>query len=368
MSNMVVLGEKNKEIVSAILNEGTVTSNTISSETGEVTGFIYTNQLFVGDFVTVHEDSTMDNLIVEKFDSDSDLPIFGMIINEPIISNSENGERKAGLLILGNIIRFKLDEEAEINVNDKIALSDSFCTSSDKGHYYALFSANGDEYNYLDVFLPFTTATNGSAPNLFVFPEAIRSSVEDLGDYYGLNFADCGDIGDYAVITDSTKDGFGKIYQVCNFASNNGEILPKEEANLVYFNAVTGISWSCPQNTLWVVEKLLDRIIYKYNFPDAKVNDLVLDFNTGNLHKISTAIGSAFYLTNLNKTINLPLPNFGVTNKSSTQYISTSDVTMNNSAQPKFGDYIIATGDNYILKVTEINWDDVSFTKIYQYA
>ena len=162
MTNATILLEERKEVTTFLLDEGTITETTVITAVGETPGYAYSKPLKVYDFVTLSDKSEIGNIAVKKFDPDDDLPIFGMIVNDPRVK--ENDLREAGVLVLGHLARFKLAASlSDIDVNDLIYLGENGAIADEDGTWYAMHPVDdSDDYNYIEAFMPYEKQEGGS--------------------------------------------------------------------------------------------------------------------------------------------------------------------------------------------------------------
>ena len=112
MSDQIVLLEGRKEVTTFLLDDGDVTSKDVVTETGQNIGYEYTSKLYPEDTVTISDKSEIGKEMVKKYTGDNDEIPIGIIVNDPMVM--DNGQRKASVLVLGQLYRLKLAG----NIND----------------------------------------------------------------------------------------------------------------------------------------------------------------------------------------------------------------------------------------------------------
>ena len=71
MPDSIILLEERKEVTTFLLDEGTITTTTITTPTGETPGYEYAeNKIKVDDAVTLSENSDIGKPTVKKFTDD----------------------------------------------------------------------------------------------------------------------------------------------------------------------------------------------------------------------------------------------------------------------------------------------------------
>ena len=152
MQDQIVLLEGRKEVTTFLLDDGDITSKDVVTETGQSIGYEYTNKLYPEDTVIISPNSQIGKEMVKKYaGSDDEVPI-GIVVNDPVVMDS--GQRKASVLVLGQLYRLKLASEvSDISPADKITLGENGATKSDEGEFLALHPVeDSDEYNYVNCF------------------------------------------------------------------------------------------------------------------------------------------------------------------------------------------------------------------------
>ena len=152
MSDQIVLLEGRKEVTTFLLDDGDVTSKDVVTETGQNIGYEYTSKLYPEDTVTISDKSEIGKERVKKYTGDDgEIPI-GIVVNDPTVM--DNGQRKASVLVLGQLYRLKLASGiTDISPADKIKLGQNGAVKDSSGEYLALHPVeDSDEYNYVNCF------------------------------------------------------------------------------------------------------------------------------------------------------------------------------------------------------------------------
>ena len=152
MQDQIVLLEARKEVTTFLLDDGDIISKDVVTETGQSIGYEYTNKLYPEDTVIISPNSQIGKEMVKKYaGSDDEVPI-GIVVNDPVVMDS--GQRKASVLVLGQLYRLKLASGiSDISPADKIALGENGAIKSDDGEFLALHPVeDSDEYNYVNCF------------------------------------------------------------------------------------------------------------------------------------------------------------------------------------------------------------------------
>lgn len=152
MQDQIVLLEQRKEVTTFLLDDGDVTSKDVVTETGQSIGYDYTNKLYPEDTVTISDKSEIGKEMVKKFTGDNDEIPIGIIVNDPTVM--DNGQRKASVLVLGQLYRLKLASGVtDISAADKIRLGENGAVKDSSGEYLALHPVeDSDDYNYVNCF------------------------------------------------------------------------------------------------------------------------------------------------------------------------------------------------------------------------
>lgn len=176
MSNQIVLLEARKEVTTFLLDDGDISSKDVVTETGEDIGYEYTNKLYPEDTVTISPNSQIGKEMVKKYTgSDDEVPI-GIIVNDPVVM--DGGQRKASVLVLGQLYRLKLASNvSDIAPADKIKLGDAGAIKSDEGEFLALHPVtDSDEYNYINCFKIASAGSTGETGDT-----GAKGDTEDTG-------------------------------------------------------------------------------------------------------------------------------------------------------------------------------------------
>ena len=152
MQDQIVLLEQRKEVTTFLLDDGDVTSKDVVTETGQSIGYDYTDKLYPEDTVTISSKSEIGKEMVKKFTGDNDEMPIGIIVNDPTVM--DNGQRKASVLVLGQLYRLKLASGVtDISPADKIKLGENGAVKDSSGEYLALHPVeDSDDYNYVNCF------------------------------------------------------------------------------------------------------------------------------------------------------------------------------------------------------------------------
>lgn len=150
MQDQIVLLESRKEVTTFFLDDGDVTSKEVVTETGQNIGYDYTDKIYPEDTVAISPKSQIGKEMVKKYTGDE--VAIGIVVNDPVVMDS--GQRKASVLVLGQLYRLKLASGVnDIEPADKIALCDAGAVKSDDGDFLALHPVeDSDEYNYVNCF------------------------------------------------------------------------------------------------------------------------------------------------------------------------------------------------------------------------
>ena len=152
MTDQIVLLEASKEVTTFLLDDGDVSSKEVITTTGQNIGYEYTNKLFPEDTVTISDKSEIGKEMVKKYVAGSDETPIGIIVNDPVVMT--NGQRKASVLVLGQLYRLKLASGiTDISPADKIKLGENGAVKDSSGEFLALHPVeDSDEYNYVNCF------------------------------------------------------------------------------------------------------------------------------------------------------------------------------------------------------------------------
>ena len=137
MSNQIVLLEGRKEVTTFLLDDGDITSKEVITETGTDIGYEYTEKLYPEDTVTISSKSEIGKEMVKKYTGDNNEIPIGIIVNDPMVM--DNGQRKASVLVLGQLYRLKLASNVnDIAPADKIKLTEDGAIKDSSGEFLAL--------------------------------------------------------------------------------------------------------------------------------------------------------------------------------------------------------------------------------------
>ena len=152
MSNQIVLLEGRKEVTTFLLDDGDVTSKEVITETGTDIGYEYTDKLYPEDTVAISSKSEIGKEMVKKYTGENNEIPIGIIVNDPMVM--DNGQRKASVLVLGQLYRLKLASNVnDIAPADKIKLTEDGAIKDSSGEFLALHPVtDSDEYNYVNCF------------------------------------------------------------------------------------------------------------------------------------------------------------------------------------------------------------------------
>ena len=152
MQDQIVLLEARKEVTTFLLDDGDITSDNVVTATGQDIGYEYTDKLHPEDTVTISPKSQIGKEMVKRYTAEDNQVPIGIIVNDPVVMDS--GQRKASILVLGQLYRLKLASNVnDIAPADKIRLSENGAIKSDDGEFLALHPVvDSDEYNYVNCF------------------------------------------------------------------------------------------------------------------------------------------------------------------------------------------------------------------------
>lgn len=152
MQDQIVLLEARKEVTTFLLDDGDVTSKEVVTETGQGIGYEYTSKIYAEDTVTISEKSQIAKEMVKKYTGESGQVPIGIIVNDPTVM--DNGQRKASVLVLGQLYRLKLASNVnDIAPGDKIKLGEDGAVKDSSGEFLALHPVeDSDEYSYINCF------------------------------------------------------------------------------------------------------------------------------------------------------------------------------------------------------------------------
>ena len=152
MQDQIVLLEQRKEVTTFLLDDGDVTSKDVVTESGQSIGYDYTNKLYPEDAVAISDKSEIGKEMVKKYTGGNDEIPIGIVVNDPTVM--DNGQRKASVLVLGQLYRLKLASDVtNISPADKIKLGENGAVKDSSGEYLALHPVeDSDDYNYVNCF------------------------------------------------------------------------------------------------------------------------------------------------------------------------------------------------------------------------
>lgn len=152
MQDQIVLLEQKKEVTTFLLDDEDVTSKDVVTETGQSIGYDYTNKLYPEDTVTISDKSKIGKEMVKKYTGGNDEIPIGIVVNDPTVM--DNGQRKASVLVLGQLYQLKLASDVtNISPTDKIKLGENGAVKDSSGEYLALHPVeDSDDYNYVNCF------------------------------------------------------------------------------------------------------------------------------------------------------------------------------------------------------------------------
>lgn len=152
MTDQIVLLEASKEVTTFLLDDGDVSSKEVITTTGQNICYEYTNKLYPEDTVTISDKSEIGKEMVKKYVAGSDETPIGIIVNDSVVMT--NGQRKASVLVLGQLYRLKLASGVtDISPADKIKLGENGAVKDSSGEFLALHPVeDSDEYNYVNCF------------------------------------------------------------------------------------------------------------------------------------------------------------------------------------------------------------------------
>lgn len=226
MQDQIVLLESRKEVTTFLLDEGDVTSKEVVTKTGQSIGYEYTSKLSSEDTVTISTKSQIGKEMVKKYtEGSNDVPI-GIIVNDPIVM--ENGQRKASVLMLGQLYRLKLASDvSDIAPANKIKLSENGAVKDLAGEFLALHPvSNSDEYQYVNCFK--LASAGGSGEKGDTGDTGPAGPKGDTGDTGPVNLAGSLDTDD---TTNAIKNAPVAI-AIQNLQNDIGTITSVQQSNL----------------------------------------------------------------------------------------------------------------------------------------
>ena len=235
MSNQIVLLEGRKEVTTFLLDDGDVTSKEVITETGTDIGYEYTDKLYPEDTVTISSKSEIGKEMVKKYTgSNNEIPI-GIVVNDPIVM--ENGQRKASVLVLGQLYRLKLASNVnDIAPADKIKLTEDGAIKDSSGEFLALHPVtDSDEYNYVNCFKLSSAGGSGGGGEKGdtgdTGPAGPKGDTGDTGPK--------GDTGDTGPKGNTGEEG-ESIWVYNDTAHGNITFEGKDSSATIYYSDITG--------------------------------------------------------------------------------------------------------------------------------
>ena len=235
MSNQIVLLEGRKEVTTFLLDDGDVTSKEVITETGTDIGYEYTDKLYPEDTVTISSKSEMGKEMVKKYTgSNNEIPI-GIVVNDPMVM--DNGQRKASVLVLGQLYRLKLASNVnDIAPADKIKLSEDGAVKDSSGEFLALHPVtDSDEYHYVNCFKLSSAGGSGGGGEKGdtgdTGPAGPKGDTGDTGPK--------GDTGDTGPKGNTGEEG-ESIWVYNDTAHRNITFEGKDSSATIYFSDITG--------------------------------------------------------------------------------------------------------------------------------
>lgn len=156
MADSTVLLEEKKETTTFYLEEGDTTEQKGIVRGRETTVDVYDplKRVSAEDLLSIDPSSDIAMPTAKKYEN-GDI-ILGIAINDPV-SNTTVGKRETGVLILGQLFRFKVAEnESGIDTLDRIGLTGGGAVANNTGDYVALHPIEDQkDYEYIDVLRPF---------------------------------------------------------------------------------------------------------------------------------------------------------------------------------------------------------------------
>ena len=235
MSNQIVLLEGRKEVTTFLLDDGDVTSKEVITETGTDIGYEYTDKLYPEDTVTISSKSEIGKEMVKKYTGDNNEIPIGIIVNDPIVM--DNGQRKASVLVLGQLYRLKLASGvSDIAPTDKIKIGEDGAVKDSSGEFLALHPVtDSDEYNYVNCFKLASARGSGQPGEKGdtgdTGPAGPKGDTGDTGPK-----GDTGDTGQKG----NTGDEGESIWVYNDTAHRNITFEGKDSSATIYYSDITG--------------------------------------------------------------------------------------------------------------------------------
>ena len=235
MSDQIVLLEGKKEVTTFLLDDGDVTSKDVVTQTGQNIGYEYTSKLYPEDTVTISSKSEIGKEMVKKYTgSNNEIPI-GIVVNDPMVM--DNGQRKASVLVLGQLYRLKLAGNInDIVPADKIKLSENGAVKDSSGEFLALHPVtDSDEYHYVNCFKLSSAGGSGGGGEKGdtgdTGPAGPKGDTGDTGPK--------GDTGDTGPKGNTGEEG-ESIWVYNDTAHRNITFEGKDSSATIYYSDITG--------------------------------------------------------------------------------------------------------------------------------
>ncbi|WP_296811461.1 hypothetical protein [uncultured Methanobrevibacter sp.] len=235
MSDQIVLLEGRKEVTTFLLDDGDVTSKDVVTETGQNIGYEYTSKLYPEDTVTISDKSEIGKEMVKKYTGDNDEIPIGIIVNDPMVM--DNGQRKASVLVLGQLYRLKLAGNInDIVPADKIKLTENGAVKDSSGEFLALHPVtDSDEYHYVNCFKLSSAGGSGGGGEKGdtgdTGPAGPKGDTGDTGPK--------GDTGDTGPKGNTGEEG-ESIWVYNDTAHRNITFEGKDSSATIYYSDITG--------------------------------------------------------------------------------------------------------------------------------
>ena len=235
MQDQIVLLEQRKEVTTFLLDDGDVTSKDVVTETGQSIGYDYTNKLYPEDTVTISDKSEIGKEMVKKYTGDNDEIPIGIIVNDPMVM--DNGQRKASVLVLGQLYRLKLAGNInDIVPADKIKLTENGAVKDSSGEFLALHPVtDSDEYHYVNCFKLSSAGGSGGGGEKGdtgdTGPAGPKGDTGDTGPK--------GDTGDTGPKGNTGEEG-ESIWVYNDTAHRNITFEGKDSSATIYYSDITG--------------------------------------------------------------------------------------------------------------------------------
>ena len=235
MQDQIVLLEQRKEVTTFLLDDGDVTSKEVITETGTDIGYEYTEKLYPEDTVTISSKSEIGKEMVKKYTGDNDEIPIGIIVNDPMVM--DNGQRKASVLVLGQLYRLKLAGNInDIVPADKIKLTENGAVKDSSGEFLALHPVtDSDEYHYVNCFKLSSAGGSGGGGEKGdtgdTGPAGPKGDTGDTGPK--------GDTGDTGPKGNTGEEG-ESIWVYNDTAHRNITFEGKDSSATIYYSDITG--------------------------------------------------------------------------------------------------------------------------------